>query len=356
MKAILTGVYICLIIQILIVGIINLFQKGKRNKILGAFCFLLIFSLIKRAFWENIESTGLYCIFGGPHEILYAPLLYTYLLVSGTKTLQSKTYNHVFLAFSVYLILHLLAVFFFRDSHHYIAPFFLFSIIVFSIYYFIKSLSLYKHQLKNTLKSYPKYRFRFFYLSTNLYILLKAFVISFAFLNAVFKSEVLNIIYINFSLPAFYYVVVPLFIILCLTYIFYGLTEINSLKKTILNIDIHKKSRNSKVGYQDIWMTLEHSSIYTNPNINFNDFVEKTGVNSVVISQFLKDNGFHNFQDLINRYRISYFKSRVKDTMFKKYDLVGIAKECGFKSKATFYRVFKKYEHMTPGEYFENVP
>ncbi|NER13636.1 AraC family transcriptional regulator [Leptobacterium flavescens] len=34
---------------------------------------------------------------------------------------------------------------------------------------------------------------------------------------------------------------------------------------------------------------------------------------------------------------------------------MGIAEEAGFKSKATFYRVFRKKEGMTPNEYLKSL-
>lgn len=355
MEAILVGVYICLAVQILVVGIANLYQKEHRNKILGIFCFLLIFSLIKRAFWENIEGSGLYCVFGGPHEILYAPLLYVYLLVSDKKSNPRNGYKHILVAFFTYLALHLVAIFFFRGAHQHIAPFFLSSIIIFSIWYFIKGLKLYREQLKNKLKTYPKFRFQFFYLSANLYILLKAFVIAIALLNAIVSNDVIKDIYTNFSIPVFLYIVVPLFVLLCLAYLFYGLTEINSLKKTILTVDIHKKEGGNKSDYNKVWKALENEEVFRNPEINVNSFTEKFDLNKSTVSQFLRDNDYENFQDLINRFRVQNFKNRVQNNQFENYDLVGIAKECGFKSKATFYRVFKKYENCTPGEYLERT-
>ncbi|MEW7277501.1 helix-turn-helix domain-containing protein [Aquimarina sp. 2201CG1-2-11] len=341
-------------LQIAVVGIVNIFQQEKRNKVLGVFCLLLIFSLMKRAFWETIEGSGLYCILGGPHEILYAPLLYTYLSVSKNK-LDKKYGYHLIIAFLIYLILHLVAILFFRGSHHSIAPFFLLSIITFSIVYFFKGLQLYKHQLKERLKPYPRRRFQFFYISANVYILLKAFVISFAFLNAIIEHPILENLYTNFSLPVFYYIVVPLFILLCFSYIFYGLTEVTGLKKSILTVDIHKKERKPASNYQKIWELLDDHKVYADPDISLNTFINTYDINSTLFRQFLEDHAYENFQHLLNGYRIKDFKKRICHTSIEKYDLFSIAKESGFKSKATFYRVFKKQEDMTPGEYIDSI-
>ncbi|WP_062058264.1 AraC family transcriptional regulator [Aquimarina longa] len=353
MENILVGVYICLAVQIAIVGMINLFQNTKRNKVLGVFCFLLIFSLLKRSFWESIEGSALYCVFGGPHELLYAPLLYTYLLVSQNNT---KIFlRHISIAFAVYLILHFLAIIFFRDSHYTIAPYFLFSIISFSILYFLKGIRLFKHQLREKLDSYPRVRFQFFYISANVYILLKTFVIAIALFNRLVNHSILNAIYKNFSLPVFYYVVVPTFLILCLIYIFYALTEVNALKKSFIGVKIYKNERQDTFDYKKIESLLVNDKVYTNPNLGLLHFLNESNLKKEIVHQYLNDHDYENFQDLINSHRIEDFKERLVNAGFDKFDLFSIAKECGFKSKATFYRVFKKKENITPREYLQKI-
>jgi len=45
------------------------------------------------------------------------------------------------------------------------------------------------------------------------------------------------------------------------------------------------------------------------------------------------------------------FKGKLKKNEHPNFDLLSIAKESGIKSKASFYRIFKKYEDITPREY-----
>ncbi|MDY8135145.1 AraC family transcriptional regulator [Aquimarina sp. 2201CG5-10] len=354
MENILIGFYICIAFQVAILGIINLFQHKKRNKILGVFCFLILFSLLKRAFWESIDGSALYCLLGGPHDMLYAPLLYTYLL-TGQEKLKKNYLNHIFLAFGVYLILHFSGLLFFRDSRTDILPFYLVTIIVFSVVYFFKGILLFKNLLKEKLRPYPRLRFQFFYISVNAYILFKALIIFIVLINDILDNPILNDLYLKFSVPAYDYIIVPLFIILSFIYIFYAFTEINWFKRTFLNIDIHKQQRKITVDYVTIKKLLNVDRVYIDPNLTLDSFTHNYQINRSMVRQFIKDQGFDKFQDLINNYRINDFKNRIKNEDISKFDLFSIAQESGFKSKATFYRVFKKNENITPGEYLQQI-
>ncbi|MEL6485381.1 MAG: helix-turn-helix domain-containing protein, partial [Bacteroidota bacterium] len=57
--------------------------------------------------------------------------------------------------------------------------------------------------------------------------------------------------------------------------------------------------------------------------------------------------------DFVNLYRIEAFKDKVGDAAHEKLSLLGIAYECGFNSKATFNRVFKKLTNSSPTEYLK---
>ena len=95
--------------------------------------------------------------------------------------------------------------------------------------------------------------------------------------------------------------------------------------------------------------------IYSDPILSFNTFINTYAIGSALFRQFLEDHDYKNFQHLLNDYRIKDFKRQIHHTSIEKYDLFSIAKASGFKSKATFYRVFKKQEEMTPGEYIDSI-
>jgi len=75
-------------------------------------------------------------------------------------------------------------------------------------------------------------------------------------------------------------------------------------------------------------------------------------------AQYMKDNGFSNFSEFLNRFRVEEFKLLVHQNEHARYDLVSLAQLAGFNSKATFNRVFRKFERMTPSDYVKqhNLP
>ena len=60
-----------------------------------------------------------------------------------------------------------------------------------------------------------------------------------------------------------------------------------------------------------------------------------------------------NFYDFINTYRVSEVKRRLDEGEAENFSILGIAEECGFNSKASFNRVFKKITGTTPTGYMK---
>ncbi|WP_282135041.1 helix-turn-helix domain-containing protein [Seonamhaeicola maritimus] len=61
------------------------------------------------------------------------------------------------------------------------------------------------------------------------------------------------------------------------------------------------------------------------------------------------------FYDLINSLRVEEAKTKLKSAAFDKYSITGIAELCGFNSKSSFYRIFKKETGLTPTQFKNNT-
>lgn len=78
---------------------------------------------------------------------------------------------------------------------------------------------------------------------------------------------------------------------------------------------------------------------------------KQLGVNATVLS-FIINNGFEkNFNDFVNEFRIDEVKSKLQNATTKNENLLGIAFDSGFNSKATFNRAFKKFTGTSPKEF-----
>ncbi len=72
---------------------------------------------------------------------------------------------------------------------------------------------------------------------------------------------------------------------------------------------------------------------------------------SYVFNQYLK----RNYYDYINDYRIAEFKRLVATGEYARYTLQALAERCGFSSRASFFRYFKKAVGITPNEYIRSL-
>ncbi|MEZ4991388.1 MAG: AraC family transcriptional regulator [Saprospiraceae bacterium] len=71
------------------------------------------------------------------------------------------------------------------------------------------------------------------------------------------------------------------------------------------------------------------------------------------ISKLINSYGKVNFFDFVNRYRIEEIKDKIHQKVHRQQTLLAIALDCGFNSKASFNRAFKKWTGKTPREYIQ---
>ncbi|MBW6501500.1 MAG: helix-turn-helix domain-containing protein [Bacteroidales bacterium] len=76
-----------------------------------------------------------------------------------------------------------------------------------------------------------------------------------------------------------------------------------------------------------------------------------SGIPPHVLSRIINEHHGKNFFDFINNYRVEEFKKRLSDTESGKYTLLAIAFDCGFNSKSSFNRFFRKNTGKSPSEY-----
>ncbi|MEL6636730.1 MAG: AraC family transcriptional regulator [Bacteroidota bacterium] len=99
---------------------------------------------------------------------------------------------------------------------------------------------------------------------------------------------------------------------------------------------------------------LEEEKIYLNPKLTLSEMAEQMGVNNNLLSQVINKGFGKNFNQLINDYRIEAFKAATQKPANGHLSILAIAMDCGFNSKATFNRVFKKAAGISPKEYLNN--
>lgn len=93
---------------------------------------------------------------------------------------------------------------------------------------------------------------------------------------------------------------------------------------------------------------------YKNPDLTLQELATRLGVHPNHLSQVINSKEEKNFYDLINENRIHAFLKAVQQPETQHYTLLAIAFECGFNSKASFNRNFKKYTGQTPSDYLKD--
>jgi AraC-like DNA-binding protein len=90
---------------------------------------------------------------------------------------------------------------------------------------------------------------------------------------------------------------------------------------------------------------------YTNEGLRLADLAEQLSVQPHVLSQVINERLQVNFFDFINKYRVEEAMMVLKDAGSDQYTLLGVARDAGFKCKASFNRAFKKHAGMSPSQY-----
>lgn len=90
---------------------------------------------------------------------------------------------------------------------------------------------------------------------------------------------------------------------------------------------------------------------FLEPNLKLTDVAVQLNISTKILSQLLNQHFQQNFYDFVNGYRIEAAKAKLIDPSFTHLSIQGIALESGFKSKSTFYSLFKKMMRMTPAQF-----
>jgi len=93
--------------------------------------------------------------------------------------------------------------------------------------------------------------------------------------------------------------------------------------------------------------------MYKNPELVISDLSNKLDTHSKKVSQVINQGFNLNFNDFVNLYRIKALMQKLEEREHDIQTLLSLALECGFNSKSTFNRAFKRYTSLTPKEYIQ---
>lgn len=146
----------------------------------------------------------------------------------------------------------------------------------------------------------------------------------------------------------------------------------NAINKTKLLIPVENKLANSNIKIPSpkknllfneqeiitykklIHQYLEIEQLYLDENLSLLSLSKKIGISDKKLSSYINNILKTTFYDLINQFRINAVKNKLTNPKYNDLTIIAIANDCGFKSKTTFNRIFKKETNMLPSQYKKN--
>ncbi|WP_339835253.1 helix-turn-helix domain-containing protein [uncultured Maribacter sp.] len=105
---------------------------------------------------------------------------------------------------------------------------------------------------------------------------------------------------------------------------------------------------------QEIEVYMVKEKPFLNDNLNLTTFAKQLRISPSNLSQVINQYFEKSFYDYINQYRIEKAKTMFCSNNYSHLSILGIAYDCGFKSKSSFNRYFRKYTGKSPSSFKKN--
>jgi AraC-like DNA-binding protein len=109
--------------------------------------------------------------------------------------------------------------------------------------------------------------------------------------------------------------------------------------------------------HKNLKEVMQNEKLFKNPELTLAELAQRINTHANTLSQVINSIEQKTFYDYINLLRIEEFKKEVSLSENQKFTLLSLAFECGFNSKTSFNRNFKKATNLSPTEFLkkENI-
>ena len=352
------GIQLCLAVQLAVVGLLNFFTGKGRNFFLGAYCLLVAQTPLILAFPTELKSSTLGIIFIWAWKgFFYGPLLYLFIASLNQERTRTHYISHLIVPFILYCSSLYKELFIEGGT---LAATVLNNIKYYSywgiiVIYFYLGLVEFKKYLKDKLEIRSRTRFYGFYVIVNVHLLSSIIPGLIRVLSKHSSVAFIDDLNESFATPFYNYYVIPFYILLFIVLIYFGITELGWVKKHFSRRQIYQDTRLESMKIDSIKQimdkAIEGDAFFRSSKVGINDVANLTGLSKKAIRYYLLECGYKTFTEFINHLRIEEVKKKLSENINSNYDFVSLAKESGFESKATFYRVFKQLTNKTPSSF-----
>mgnify|MGYP005990215053 CR=1 FL=1 len=347
-----------------IVGMMKLKERRAPQYILIVFWALILNTIIyyysilhglsSLQFVTNFLQSGV--------QFLIPPLLYVYVkaIFLDRSNLVNKNIKH----FAVFF------VFFFDytvpksiapntqyiDTIHTYVPNWAIPQDIFGVIYFLMALRLFY-------KSRKQMKYQYSNIGEKGFLWMEKFLISFFIVLLVDLVVIFTQIMTGHYADWNVYITIS-FLVMAVTYIGYdGLTQATVFLPQFLIKDLENDIKGSqpssyylKLSEQEFLnkrfnRCMQTEKMYLLRDLNSKSLALAMETSERKLSAFFREVMDSNFYDAVNAFRVEEAKHILKSEALKNHSITGIAHSCGFRSKSSFYRIFKKSTNLSPMTY-----
>lgn len=102
--------------------------------------------------------------------------------------------------------------------------------------------------------------------------------------------------------------------------------------------------------HQQLQDLMSGQQLYKDSELSLTDLAERLDTHPNYLSQIINEKEGKNFYDYVNAMRVEAFLKMAAQEESQRFTLLALALECGFNSKSTFNRYFKKATGQSPSE------
>lgn len=119
------------------------------------------------------------------------------------------------------------------------------------------------------------------------------------------------------------------------------------------DVAVKKELPDSDYWKSKIEQLVLDEKLYENPELSVADIAQPLGIAPKKVSQIINQGFAVNFNDYINQHRVKAVIAKLQEGEHSIQTLLAIAYDCGFNSKSTFNRAFKRHTGLSPNAYIQ---